>query len=70
MEDATSFLIIGMYVLLVFCLVFFFVLGRRIHQMGTRIQQFEAAHYKEIENVKEQVDKIKENVDKTREALK
>ncbi len=69
MEDATSYLIVGMYILLVFCLVFFFVLGRRIHQMGESIQQFEAAHYKEIENVKEQVEKIKENIEKTRESL-
>ncbi|MBU2559862.1 hypothetical protein KKA03_03115 [archaeon] len=65
MEDVTSFLIIGMYVLLVFCLLFFFTLGRRIQQMGERLAEFESAHQREMENVREQVVKIKENVDKT-----
>jgi hypothetical protein len=65
MEDVMSFLIIGMYVLLVFCLLFFFTLGRRIQQMGERLHEFEVAHQKEMENVREQVVKIKENIDKT-----
>jgi hypothetical protein len=69
-EDVTSFLIIGMYILLVFCLVFFFVLGKRIQQMDNRIQQFEVAHHKEIESVKVQVEQIKENIDKTKKSLK
>lgn len=65
MEDATSYLILGMYVLLVLCLLFFFVLGKRIQQMGSRIQNFETINQKELGNVRTQVELLKDNIEKT-----
>ena len=65
MEEIESYLIVGMYVLLVLCLFFFFVLGKRIQQMGARIENFEAINQKELENVKTQVGELKENIEKT-----